>query len=59
MSDKCKCSMSVRVLGDGCRYCQPQGYIDRLHEQIEEEREELEAANNLIVELRDQLGSTK
>jgi len=29
--------MSISMLGDGCRYCQPQEYIDRLHEQAEEE----------------------
>jgi len=33
---KCKCKLSIRVLGDGCRYCQPQTYIDNLHETIEE-----------------------
>lgn len=35
MSD-CKCSFAIKMLGDGCRYCQPQEYIDRLidwHEQ--------------------------
>lgn len=39
-TDKCKCTMSISVLGDGCRYCQPQEYIDRLHESIIEERAE-------------------
>jgi len=34
---RCECSMSISVLGDGCRYCQPQEYIDRLHEQMEDE----------------------
>lgn len=29
---KCKCTLSISVLGDGCRYCQPQGYIDHLQE---------------------------
>lgn len=33
----CECSMAIRVNGDGCRYCQPQEYIDRLHEQIEDD----------------------
>ena len=35
--NRCECSMSISVLGDGCRYCQPQEYIDRLHEQMEDE----------------------
>lgn len=38
---KCECTMSKSVLGDGCRYCQPQDYIDRLHNQIDEDRAEL------------------
>lgn len=37
---KCKCSMAISALGDGCRYCQPQEYIDRLHDMIEGERAE-------------------
>ena len=40
---KCNCSMSISVLGDGCRYCQPQTYIDKLSEIIEDERSEHEA----------------
>lgn len=31
---ECKCTMAQSITGDGCRYCQPQEYIDRLHEQI-------------------------
>jgi len=31
---KCKCTFAIRMLGDGCRYCQPQEYIDRMHEQM-------------------------
>jgi hypothetical protein len=37
-SSKCQCTVAIRVLGEGCRYCQPQDYIDRLHAQIEEDR---------------------
>jgi len=48
MNDKrCTCSMSISMLGDGCRYCQPQEHIDRLGEWLDEEREqvsELEAS---------------
>lgn len=40
---KCQCSMAVRVLGDGCRYCQPQEYIDNLEQWLYEEREQLAA----------------
>lgn len=30
MISKCKCNFKEMVLGDGCRYCQPQEYIDNL-----------------------------
>ena len=37
MSDpRCKCPMTISVTGDGCRYCQPQSYIDSLEEWLEE-----------------------
>jgi hypothetical protein len=46
MKDKrCKCSMSISMVGDGCRYCQPQEHIDTLSHIIgglEEENKELE-----------------
>lgn len=42
--DGCRCSMSISMLGDGCRYCQPQEYIDRLSEMLDEERAELSDA---------------
>ena len=32
---KCKCDFRIRMLGDGCRYCQPQEYIDRLHDTMD------------------------
>lgn len=36
---KCNCGLAKSLTGDGCRYCQPQEYIDRLHEMIEEDDE--------------------
>lgn len=44
MSDadpRCICTMAQSLTGDGCRYCQPQEYIDRLHEQIYENESEV------------------
>lgn len=32
---KCQCDFRIRMLGDGCRYCQPQEYIDRLHDNMD------------------------
>jgi hypothetical protein len=46
-ASKCECSMAIAVLGDGCRYCQPQEYINQLEEWLDEERArvaELESA---------------
>lgn len=50
--DGCKCSMSISMLGDGCRHCQPQEYIDRLGEMLDEERSELSDAQAIIDGLR-------
>lgn len=36
---ECNCGLAKSLNGEGCRYCQPQEYIDRLHEMIEEEEE--------------------
>lgn len=33
MTDKCKCSFRIKMVGDGCRYCNPQYYIDILEDQ--------------------------
>ena len=40
----CKCSLAISLCGDGCRYCQPQSYIDRLVDQYEENETEYKAA---------------
>lgn len=37
---RCKCTFTQYMLGDGCRYCQPQDYIDRLHDTIDDMQEE-------------------
>lgn len=42
MSDpRCKCTMSISMTGDGCRYCQPQEHIERMGEWLDEERDEI------------------
>lgn len=38
---KCQCTFSIKMLGDGCRYCQPQEYIDRLVDWYEQDIYEL------------------
>lgn len=39
-ANRCKCDFRTKMVGDGCRYCQPQEYIDRLHRQIEDDERE-------------------
>lgn len=62
----CKCSMSISMLGDGCRYCQPQGHIDRLSDHLEDAETELaqaqatiEAGARLINDIIDECGDDK
>ncbi len=53
---ECKCSMSISVLGDGCRYCQPQDHIDRLADALAEETalaDHAEELAKLLEKLRD------
>lgn len=38
---ECKCTFAIKMLGDGCRYCQPQEYIDRMIDNYEQDIEEL------------------
>ena len=33
---QCQCSLRVKLIGDGCRYCNPQDYIDHLHDALEQ-----------------------
>jgi hypothetical protein len=43
----CECSIAITPLGDGCRYCKPQEWIDLLNEWLDEHRArvaELESA---------------
>ena len=40
---ECKCTLTIRLTGDGCRYCQPQTYIDHLEIQAKEDEESMVA----------------
>lgn len=46
---ECKCSMATSALGDGCRYCQPQEYIDRLLGWLSDAESEAEMAEELAL----------
>ena len=50
MSQQCKCTISINVLSDGCRHCQPQKFIETLNHIITEMGKEIE---ELEQELRD------
>jgi uncharacterized protein YwgA len=39
---KCQCDLRTKLVGDGCRYCNAQEYIDKLIESLEELIESLE-----------------
>lgn len=54
MSDnRCMCTMAQYLTGDGCRYCQPQEYIDKLHDQIEEDEVAVNHHAELVEALRE------
>ena len=52
--EKCVCTFAQRVVGDGCRHCNPQEYIDRLHKCLDEYREEAAAPAQAQEDARDE-----
>lgn len=54
-SEKCKCPLAIRLTGEGCRYCQPQNYIEHLVDQYDDTANELDAANFEIDRLKRQV----
>jgi hypothetical protein len=36
VESKCKCDFRTKLVGDGCRYCQPQDFIDRLLDDLKD-----------------------
>lgn len=53
--NECKCTMAQSLTGDGCRYCQPQEYINRLHEQLEENDNVITEIIGQVAALRDEI----
>jgi hypothetical protein len=45
--------MAISLTGDGCRYCQPQEYIDRIHEQTDDNSKDSELLEARVSELYD------
>ena len=59
MSNKCQCTLAKSLTGDGCRFCQPQEYIDRLHEQIKEQDEFEEKIRAALVRCKEHIAADR
>ena len=42
VESKCKCDFRTKLVGDGCRYCQPQDFIDRLLDDLKDSDERID-----------------
>lgn len=56
LPSKCKCTFAQKMQGDGCRYCNPQEYIDRLHEQLDDDAREPLADSAIVAAFCDTPG---
>ena len=36
--NQCQCDLRIKLVGDGCRYCNPQEFIDHLIDELNELR---------------------
>jgi hypothetical protein len=52
---KCQCTLSQAMVGDGCRFCQPQEHIDRLEEWVKDNAVQEE----YIEKLEDEIAALK
>jgi len=50
---KCKCDLRTKLVGDGCRYCNAQEYIDKLIEALEEQRTWVGLTNEKVEKMWD------
>ena len=49
----CQCSPGVKLCGEGCQYCQPQGTIETLEAEAEEATEAAEESENQVITLEE------
>lgn len=54
MSDSkgCQCNLRTRLVGDGCRYCNPALHAELLEEQVAELKAEIESLRAEVARLR-------
>ena len=45
---KCKCSISISLLGDGCSTCNPDFHIEMMREQITEMELTIDAITEIV-----------
>ncbi len=55
MDKRCKCTFSVSVTGDGCRYCKPQTYIDLMEQHQKDEMADKDSEIATLTAQRDRL----
>jgi phage-related minor tail protein len=54
---KCKCSLHKALVGDGCRYCNPDLYFALLEERIRDDEAEIAALEKKLAEVTEQKGA--
>ena len=56
---ECQCSLTISLLGDGCRYCQPQLTLDKYIEQAGDLIAANEALGRQVIALKAELAQAK
>ncbi|CAB4122013.1 hypothetical protein UFOVP26_60 [uncultured Caudovirales phage] len=54
IENKCKCDFRTKLVGDGCRYCQAQEYIDKLSMDYDDLLDENEALEDKLAKHMDE-----
>ena len=50
---KCKCTMAQSLVGDGCRICQPDTYMDMLETHLKEADERIAVLEDVLRDIGD------
>jgi len=49
----CKCSMRIKLVGDGCRYCNPQYWINHFVDERDELQSRIEELEEALYDIDD------